>query len=138
MITSGGGPSIGVARIEQIGRRKTTIVVLEDRTPGPLDVITNPYQIIVTPSLGRSIVFRHIDSDRRLCQYHEDCLEDSLCSRGDATCQSPVTGQCFPHPPGSGCPQVSMPVCGCDGITYSNSCFLDLEGAIFKHLGECP
>ena len=135
--TTGGGPSIGVSEIRR-GGKNIRITVLEDRTPGPLDVITSPYQIIVTPNLGKSIAFEHFDAGVRLCQDHSDCPSpDHLCSRVDRTCRSPVTGLCRLHPPGSFCPELYMPVCGCDGITYANHCDLELAGAVFHHLGEC-
>lgn len=132
--SSGGGPSIGVSGISQRGRRRTVVHVLEDRTPGHLAIETNPYQIIVTPRLGRSIRFEHLDYGNRLCQSHEDCPPEFLCSRGDPTCASPVTGVCRPR---TLCTFVYIPVCGCDGITYSNGCLLFNAGAIAAHHGEC-
>lgn len=134
--TSGGGPAIGVRSISR-NDRMTSIEVLEDRTPGPLTVITNPYQIVVTPSLGRSIAFLHAEPGARLCQDKQDCPADHVCSRVDPACQSPVTGVCSYRPPGSACPEVYLPVCGCDGVTYGNGCFLELEGAVLAHAGEC-
>jgi|GEM_PF-2534769 len=35
------------------------------------------------------------------------------------------------------CPQDYQPVCGNDGITYSNSCFAQLAGTLVAHEGEC-
>lgn len=133
---SGGGPSIGVGGITR-GDGITRVEVLEDRKGGPLTVITNPYQIVVTSSLGKSITFLHVEPGDRLCLGHQDCPADHVCSRVDPTCRSDVTGRCLYRPPGTACPQVEMPVCGCDGITYTNACVLELEGAVLRHEGAC-
>lgn len=35
------------------------------------------------------------------------------------------------------CIEIFQPVCGTDGITYSNSCFADGAGVQIDHQGEC-
>lgn len=36
------------------------------------------------------------------------------------------------------CAQLYDPVCGCDGLTYSNSCEAERMGLVTYNLGECP
>ena len=36
------------------------------------------------------------------------------------------------------CPMYYAPICGCDGVTYGNTCFADGAGASIAHIGECP
>ena len=35
------------------------------------------------------------------------------------------------------CIEIYDPVCGCDGVTYSNSCYADVSGVISYVAGEC-
>lgn len=54
----------------------------------------------------------------------------------DLCASSPV---CADRPVDEGrvCPAIYMPVCGCDGMTYSNSCALGSAGIGRLHDGEC-
>ncbi len=65
------------------------------------------------------------------------CTTNAECAAGEY-CQTAGCGgqgQCQPRP--QACPLVWMPVCGCDGVTYGNSCEAAAAGVNVLHAGEC-
>ena len=64
------------------------------------------------------------------------CGPGEFCLLDVGQCCCDFTGVCTPIPDG-GCIEIFAPVCGCDGITYSNSCFADVSGVSIDHAGSC-
>jgi hypothetical protein len=56
---------------------------------------------------------------------------EASCGRFDAT------GKCANIPKDGACTTLYDPVCGCDGMTYGNSCEARLAGASIDHDGAC-
>ncbi len=59
-----------------------------------------------------------------ICTLDVDCLELEFCTRELGVCSG--QGTCTVRP--EVCIQVHKPVCGCDGTTYSNSCYAASAG----------
>lgn len=142
--TSGGGPSIEISSIEEIqgtNNRWITpsefsgdirVFVKNQREPGPLDVITNPYHIIRVSGNHSSVVFEH-ELKGKTCTENVDCSPNEYCEKDPGDCDG--IGSCKTKP--EACIMIYDPVCGCDGNTYGNGCAAALAGISILHPGEC-
>jgi hypothetical protein len=56
--------------------------------------------------------------------FFTSCAKDQICI------EQPLSGDCI-------CPMVYAPVCGCNGVTYSNACVANCHGITDFEVGEC-
>ncbi len=67
------------------------------------------------------------------CLENKDCPSGSYCKKVDGDCNG--TGTCEEMP--GACIALVDPVCGCDDVTYSNSCEAALQGISVMYNGTC-
>lgn len=69
------------------------------------------------------------------CAQDSDCKTRQYCSKQPGDCTG--RGVCRLIADKGECPAIYDPVCGCDNITYSNSCEAESSGTNIQYIGAC-
>ena len=72
---------------------------------------------------------------QKACYVDDDCGFGRFCSKAAYDCEG--EGRCVKLRRDLFCLDVYLPVCGCDGRTYSNSCYAFVAGVNVAYEGEC-
>ncbi len=67
------------------------------------------------------------------CSVNSDCLSGDYCEKPAGSCGG--TGTCVLQ--GNQCTQLADPVCGCDGVTYTNAGCAAINGVNVDYPGNC-
>jgi len=67
------------------------------------------------------------------CSSNDDCPGKSYCKKATGNCSG--KGTCTSQP--DVCPDIWLPVCGCDDKTYGNACEAGVWGVNIKATGQC-
>jgi hypothetical protein len=67
------------------------------------------------------------------CASNADCADERYCAKPVGDCDA--GGTCEPRP--DACTREHVPVCGCDGVTYSNRCVAAAKGVNVARPGRC-
>ncbi|MFX1286455.1 MAG: PKD domain-containing protein [Promethearchaeota archaeon] len=84
----------------------------------------------VVPETEVSVRF---SMEAETCNSNIDCNTGEYCAKSAGDCTG--TGLCKDKL--NSCPEVWIPVCGCDGVTYSNTCEAASAGENVAYEGEC-
>ena len=140
--SSGGRLSIAVTAVDACGVASVFVAVDGDVVAGRVlppwtfDVAepTRPVRVcaLVSDRSGNSVL---------ACEDHApgpDCSEghcepNEYCATPEGACDAP--GTCVPRP--EVCTADYAPTCGCDGVTYPNSCEAARAGTSVDHGGAC-
>ena len=128
------GPRIEITGIEEI-ERETRMHVLSDPRPGAALALSTPFHIVKVRRIKGPVSFFHKRLPEWFCDAEFPCPSGGGCEFIQPGCLAPNPfGRCVSV---ISCPAEIDLVCGCDGMTYNNDCFLARANVPWLHRGAC-
>lgn len=133
-----GGLPVGraIAANDDFGGRLASLVELDAPEDGTYMALVRRYDFATWGEVEISLA---LEGSETVCGGLRGaaCAEDEYChfEPGDFCGRADATGVCRTRP--EACIDVYEPVCGCDDVTYSNSCYAHAAGVSVDSEGEC-
>jgi hypothetical protein len=103
-------------------------------TDATTDVIDDQPQDVSVDAMETSVDSgSDVTTDGGGCTSNSDCLTTAYCDKGVGNCAG--SGTCLVRP--KFCPLLYKPVCGCNKVTYTNSCYAHKAGESEAYAGVC-
>ncbi len=90
--------------------------------------------LIIIALLAVTLAGARVSAAAKVCLTNGQCSSTEYCAKAEGSCNG--AGTCTAKP--TVCPFIcGEGVCGCDGVTYCNSCLAAEAGVNIAHNGPC-
>jgi len=115
----------GISPCEYYDTNGNDVIGIDEAVQAVIDYFDNK----INRETAIAVIICYFDS----CKSNDDCYYTEYCKKDLGDCNG--FGKCEVLP--EGCTDEWMPVCGCDGQTYSNYCYAGRDGVNVAYEGEC-
>jgi len=135
-------PAIGADGLIYIGSDDNMVYALNAQDGSPKWSYQTGDDMYSSPAIGADGAVYIASRDgcvyaflSRSCMDNSQCSASEYCQREAGKCNVPEEGVCTSLP--TECPNIYEPVCGCNGMNYTNSCYAAEHGVNVNYQGAC-